>query len=908
MKNFTRTLLYMLTLLLSVASVQSAQAQALQNSLYIFRNDGGFNAFFYSDIDHISYSKVDTLGVEHDDFVTQEVWALDSVYRIPVSAIDSVAFTTPETKYQPGVIKLEDNLKNYVTAVDGMTISLSSSTPNNLVPKAGDKLSFLESNDMFPSGFAGQVSKVESSEGGYKLLCDSVYLSDLYKTIVIKYGLHAETNPEDSTGEARKRAVEIGDNNMHHTELPTISKSFSATTSYGFGPLSADASLSGGISFQIIHDERTHLYKSDAFALEFEGTHFSRTARTQFNLEQAWTLSGSFTVNAEVPLVLVPIPIATPLFRLDGEMGVGMQGQASINAIFKRTTIIADECQWHYSNSIFQFPEFSYTGQVKTLKNGEEWSGITGKASVSVGSYFDIGLKTICKDVLSAGVHKFCGGRYELETELTKNDYETLISTTETPDKRSKVYNLLDRDATLTDSYFDNVSAYCEAAGLNHSWAIEDAVALTPTKYRLVPHFSDFTYEPDFEGEKETVGKFSSKVSGKTLPDLFHHLGFVLYNEEGEKLDEEWYEDKKVPYRNGRINEYSLNLTHPDFEIGKYYYAYPMTTFYASYSTTGFDVVGGPALKFLHVGPGILVEAGDTMELEPIAGTYGTKVYTYCKKLTAALDEVEGKVPSWLKIHLTSDTTLIVTVEKNDSIGPREATVTLSAYTPKGNLVEQKLVIKQKPSEPEDIAAVVISGQIYCSSPTYEENPYIMAPAVMAINAMVPNWVRTTRNGNKMHVECAKVESDENDVPYFVPGTIATFDIIDFDSIGTRKARIENLVIDNQMGMTSGDDDTPVWMEYYKFNVSSPLPMIDETTIQSDDEDEDFGDIDVIGAKSFRVWSLSQAKGLKISNFNYSIKNWHYNWWTGELESEEEHVFSLNNNPANTIQVIVAFK
>ena len=903
MKHFTRTLLYLLTLLLSLVAIQPAQAQALQNSLYIFRNDGGFNAFFYSDIDHISYSKVDTLGVEHDDFVTQEVWALDSVYRIPVSAIDSVAFTTPETKYQPGVIKLEDNLKNYVTAVDGMTISLSSSTPNNLVPKAGDKLSFLETNDMFPSGFAGQVSKVESSEGGYKLLCDSVYLSDLYKTIVIKFGLHAETNPEDSTGEARKRAVEIGDNDMHHTELPTISKTFSVTTSYGFGPLSADASLSGGMSFQIIHDERTHLYKSDAFLLELDGTHFSRTARTQLNIEQAWTLSGSFTANLEVPLVEVPIPIASTLFCLEAAMGIGVQGQASINGIFKRTLITADENQWHYSNSIFQLPEFSYYGQVKTLKNFEEWSGITGKASFSAGLYFDIGLKSITKDVLSAGVHRLCGGRYDLETELTEKDYETLFSTTETPDKRSKVYNLLDRDATLTYSFIDNANAYCKAAGLGQTWAIEDAAALTPTKYRLVPHFSDFTYEPDFEGEKENVGKFTVKVSGKTFPDLHHFLGFALYNEEGEKLDEEWNEDKKIPYRDGRLDRYSLNLTHPDFEIGKYYYAYPMTTFYASYSTTGRDVVGGPALKFLHVGPGILVEAGDTMELEPIAGTYGTKVYTYCKKLTATLDEVEGKVPSWLKIHLTSDTTLIVTVEKNDSIGPREATVTLSAYTPKGNFVEQELVIKQKPSEPEDIAAVVISGQIYCSSPTYEENPYIMVPTVMAINAMVPNWVRTTRNGNKMHVECARVEDS-----YVVAGTIASFDIIDFDSVGTRKAKIENLVIDNQMGMTSGDDNKPVWMDYYKLKVSSQLPMIDETTIQSDDEDEDSGGINVYGAKSFRVWSLSQAKGLKISNFNYSIKNWHYNWWTGELESEEEHVFSLNNNPANTIQVIVAFK
>ena len=96
MKNL-RTLLYMLTLLLSAIAVP-ADAQQRQDALYIYRNDGRFNAFFYGDIQRICYSKIDTLGIEHDDFVVQEVWALDTVFRIPVDAIDSVSFVTPETK------------------------------------------------------------------------------------------------------------------------------------------------------------------------------------------------------------------------------------------------------------------------------------------------------------------------------------------------------------------------------------------------------------------------------------------------------------------------------------------------------------------------------------------------------------------------------------------------------------------------------------------------------------------------------------------------------------------------------------------------------------------------------------------------------------------------------------------
>ena len=53
------TLLYILTLLLSVFSVQTVNAQTVQDALYIFRNDGQFNAFFFGDINRIEYSKID---------------------------------------------------------------------------------------------------------------------------------------------------------------------------------------------------------------------------------------------------------------------------------------------------------------------------------------------------------------------------------------------------------------------------------------------------------------------------------------------------------------------------------------------------------------------------------------------------------------------------------------------------------------------------------------------------------------------------------------------------------------------------------------------------------------------------------------------------------------------------------
>ena len=153
-----RTLAYVLAVLLAVLSVQTASAQTTQDALYIFRNDGKFNAFFYGDIDHIAYSKVDTLGKTQKEYVTQEIYALDSVFRIPVSAIDSVAFVTPKTVYKKGVVRPDKSISKYIIASDTINwIRLSKNTPEKMIPKKGDKLLIEEPSKYIPNGFGGKV-------------------------------------------------------------------------------------------------------------------------------------------------------------------------------------------------------------------------------------------------------------------------------------------------------------------------------------------------------------------------------------------------------------------------------------------------------------------------------------------------------------------------------------------------------------------------------------------------------------------------------------------------------------------------------------------------------------------------------------------------------------------------------
>jgi hypothetical protein len=204
-----RTLAYVLAVLLAVLSVQTASAQTTQDALYIFRNDGKFNAFFYGDIDHIAYSKVDTLGKTQKEYVTQEIYALDSVFRIPVSAIDSVAFVTPKTVYKKGVVRPDKSISKYIIASDTINwIRLSKNTPEKMIPKKGDKLLIEEPSKYIPNGFGGKVTSVTTtSAGNYTVKTSALQLTDVYERLVMKGAVGPK---DDDTSAKETRGVTDG--------------------------------------------------------------------------------------------------------------------------------------------------------------------------------------------------------------------------------------------------------------------------------------------------------------------------------------------------------------------------------------------------------------------------------------------------------------------------------------------------------------------------------------------------------------------------------------------------------------------------------------------------------------------------------------------------------------------------
>jgi len=182
----------------------SAQAQ---DAFYVYRNDGDFNGFFFDQVKRMGYSKMDLDSIEHEEYVIQEIETTDSLYRIPLAAIDSIGFQQPEIRFSKKMIDIDANgLMDHYAALSARDRMLMfdkykyypASIPSDIVPKVGDVLishddririegapsqlgleEFARDIPYFESQgfFLGKVARVEENTAVYKVFYD--YVDDI---------------------------------------------------------------------------------------------------------------------------------------------------------------------------------------------------------------------------------------------------------------------------------------------------------------------------------------------------------------------------------------------------------------------------------------------------------------------------------------------------------------------------------------------------------------------------------------------------------------------------------------------------------------------------------------------------------------------------------------------------------
>lgn len=495
-----------------------------QQVFYIYRNDGIIHTFFTANIDSMTCSTMDVDSIEHGEFVVQEVYTSDSVYRIPMETIDSVSFVTPETKYRPGVKVLEGDLKEYIVSRDSLTLLFRMDTPVGVLPVVGDKLVSTVSDDVLGGAFLGQVERVVPQDNGIEVICVPV---DLMEVFEYYYGIMQKEKEPESQVQVKRVTDGFYASGMRRLSPGKLSYDW-------FGNLGWQASYSFDDNLSLnINTARATMsitpivdYNACLIVNKDYGVNVSVTAIGNYTMEELLALSGSISYEEEVKLFETVISVPEALVDLYFEFGVfsNMATKISLDQSLKQEYRHVFHWEWsskgHSSlKKINQWLPLSNTREGNVALEGE-WS---------VGAYGKIGfafIATSSLDIAEIGLRGDGGLSCEGKYVPYKSDFEHARTSTE-------LYNKI-KDTELAIYWYYGLSAEAKLFKWSVSHEIPNFFNIPLNRkeriasVRSVPLFSGTKLEWEGDGVYSATAKATGTVS-KT------DVGFALINQKNEE-------------------------------------------------------------------------------------------------------------------------------------------------------------------------------------------------------------------------------------------------------------------------------------------------------------------------------------------------------------------------------------
>ena len=152
-------------------------------------------------------------------YVIQEIETADSLYRIPLAAIDSIGFQQPEVKFSPKVKHIDESgltsyIRDFIVYQDKTAFfRINADAPRELIPEEGDVLVnfgdprfgyYGQTDDNF-TGFACKVTSISQYAAGsqWTVRCDPVTdLADIFMQLI-----SVERLGYDEQGHVRRRVA-----------------------------------------------------------------------------------------------------------------------------------------------------------------------------------------------------------------------------------------------------------------------------------------------------------------------------------------------------------------------------------------------------------------------------------------------------------------------------------------------------------------------------------------------------------------------------------------------------------------------------------------------------------------------------------------------------------------------------
>lgn len=543
-----------LTILIIAISLCKLMAQ--NDAMYIYRNDGVINAFLKYDVDSIKHSHLDMDSTFCKDFVVQEVWTVDSVYRIPLSVIDSVSFVTPPTVYKNDVEKIEDRLLPYIVGFDSLTLKLRADIPVSIIPKVGNKLVLLNGCDILPNGFSGIVSKIEytSSEDFINVVCKQASIEDLFVSFC-----SVSTTYGDPTGNLKTRHV--SNNGIQRSvyrpsdftfKLGPFTKNCTNEISLGIasdGELALNGGTNSSVTIQPTFRIHTFLIVGEG-----HGTYFNCSITGNLEVTSNESVYGGINYSHDFRNTeyRYPIPQTANLVNFYIMPGLFFRANAVITASIKATRNYSFGMAFDYSSNNGSLTKPTLGGHLSSQST--EMDGCID-GSIAAGAFIETGFNLASRDIAKVCVRGEYGYQLSGNFVLRKADVEDA-------QKETKLYERL-KGCSIEFGPFANASLQASVAtvGIGKTWELSN----TSVKRNIVPVFAN----TKFAYESFHSAKASTEMAGKCILPLT--VGYKLYDGNNNEVAD--YEtdydgtEKKLTYTFIGLNRSNEYIVYPKVHL-----------------------------------------------------------------------------------------------------------------------------------------------------------------------------------------------------------------------------------------------------------------------------------------------------------------------------------------------------
>ncbi len=586
MRPTARTIKYILTASLMLMSVQLVSAQ---DAFYIYRNDGDFDGFFYDQVKRMGCSKIDLDGVEHNDYVVQEVETEDSLYRIPLAAIDSIGFQQPDVIFNPRLKNMDElGISEYVEYfghdAEESYVYLRADIPENLIPKVDDVIvsfgnpiykmetELLDGEDDHEHfGFGGKVRSITKVDGLWLIRTD--HLRDLSDVFVQLVGV--EQVGYDEQGNVKRRLAGFDYDEQNRKWIRKAKTGGGSVDLIDFSQtLHVDKELGNNGSASLELGLGMKMGLQMAYNISWKRIFFKLSRDMDMEVGMSANLKTSTSFEAEVtglpgPLNKILFPAVAPLFQTKPLPYAFLRGGGELAAKLKSPTFSFGYSEAIIFDSDFDYVPFRYTCSKKGSDSGEaEKSDLfsSGDVELSFSGFLQAGLKFSANVSTNDWAEKIFHSLIALDVYVGPK-IEGSVSLSTAKLVGSGAYDALKGSSVKLHAISADLSAH---AGVKMFWGspkymnfLDASANYGTVEWKLFPSFKD--YQAKYDSRNELIEASIYPADKTFFPST---LCIGLYNSKDERIQQ--YEHPKHYFLTESIKEVKTTFSTTNIPCGRY--------------------------------------------------------------------------------------------------------------------------------------------------------------------------------------------------------------------------------------------------------------------------------------------------------------------------------------------------